>query len=310
MSAADAQALQSLGGTHAEVRAALVQSTTHAPAKPAPVSAQPEDSVIVNRGPAPAELSPAPRTPYGPAVTGAPALVAPVAAIVAPAAPPVAAQVAAPVPAIPAAAPVVAAPVAPPAAFPPAPVAAPPGPAPDRLALTRIVKRPVVAVPRAPESTGSFDAKATFGRKSKAPLWIGLGAGVLVLGALGVWATSSGGGDPAPQAAPATIAKTVAAPTHDIPPPAPEPTPAPAPTPEPKTVPISALAQVPMPVGAAAAPAPQPVRPPPPTVALQSLPPAPAPRPAPAPAPAPRPAAAARPRSGTGGGTIVHDVPF
>jgi hypothetical protein len=193
---------------------------------------------------------------------------------------------------------------------------APPAPrSPDRLAHTRIVARPQVPVPVAPESTGSFAAGADFRGGSKKPLWIGLGAGVVALAAVGIWATS-GSSDAVPPA-PATIAKTVDPPSNDransrlndIPPP-PETTAAAAPPPPPpkaapRTVEISSLAQVPTPMVAAPAPAPQPTRPP--TVTPASLPPGPRGAPAPAPAPAPRPAA--RPTK-PAAGTIVHDVPF
>jgi hypothetical protein len=288
MSPADMRMLQG-GGTHADVRAAVAVPTAqpapapyappqavaaplsppqaapvaaHSLPKPAPVSHEPEDSVIIDRSITAADIAAAARTPIGPPL-----------AVVAP-----------------------------------APPATPPVAAPDRMAQTRIVTRPQVSIPAAPESTGSFAAGAALGR-SKRPLWIGLGAGVVALAAVGIWA-SSGPSDASQPVPPATAAKTADAPAHDIPPP-PETTtaaaPAPAPPPAPpKTVAVSSLAQVPTPMVATPPPPPQPVRPPPPTVSLQSLPQAPRPAPAPAPAPAPRPAARPKPT----GATIVHDVPF
>jgi hypothetical protein len=179
-----------------------------------------------------------------------------------------------------------------------APVVALP-PSPERQAQTRIIQRPVVRpVPVPVESTGSLDVP--FARRSKKPLWIGVGVGVAALAAIGIWA-GSGGTQSAQQPVAATIVKTVEqAPTADIPPPPPVVTP-PAvtapPAPTPRTVSISALAQVPSPTPVA------PPRPSPPPVAA----PAPAPRPVAAP-PAPRPAP--RPSPKAAGGTIVHDVPF
>jgi hypothetical protein len=182
----------------------------------------------------------------------------------------------------------------PPVALAPPAVALPPSP--ERLAQTRIVQRPVVRpVPVPVESTGSLDVPFA---RSKKPLWIGVGVGVVALAVVGIW-VGSGGTQSAQQPVAATIAKTVEqAPAADIPPPPPVVTPPPVvapPAPTPRTVSISALAQVPNPTPAA------PPRPSPPPVAA----PAPAPRPVAAP-PAPRPAA--RPKAG--GGTIVHDVPF
>jgi hypothetical protein len=290
MSPGDLHALQGGGGIRAEVRAvaqaaaAPALNGAHPPPKPTVASHEPEDSVIVDRSIAAGPLTPTPPPVAEP--VRAPVALPAVAPVAAPVPAPMAALVLAPMVA-PALAPVAAPPVA------QAPRAA------DRLAQTRIVRRPApVPVPR--ESTGSFDARA-LGR-SKRPLWIGLGAGAVVLVALGIWATS--GGSETSAAVPAAPAKTVQAAAPDIPPPPPETAPEPPPAPPPRTVPISALAQVP-----------------PPVVTPASLPPAPAARPAapppaaPAPAPAPRPAAApaakpaARPKP-AGGGTIVHDVPF
>ena len=273
MSPADLQALQGGGGTHADVRAAVVAPApppaplTHAVPK-ATVSQEPEDSIIIDRS-VTDNIAAAARTPLGAAVI----------------------------------------PVQPPAP-PPAPVMAPPPPAhtPERLAKTRIVPRPVIPV--APESTGSMAAAAAFGR-SKKPLWIGLGAGVVALAGLGIWIGSSGSSDSAsPPAAPATIAKTVETQAREVPAP-PETTAAAttaAPTPPPaapRPSAVSALAQVPTPMVPTPAPAPQPTQRNIPTVTPASLPPAPAPRPAAA-APAPKPAARPKPAAGT----IVHDVPF
>jgi hypothetical protein len=282
MSPADMRLLQG-GGTHADVRAVaaapLAQAAQAAPpahvavvAQPAPVSQAPQPAPVA---PQPLPKPTASHEPEDSVIIDRSITAADIAA---------AART----------------PIGPPLAA----VAAPAMPSPDRLAHTRIVTRP--QVPVAAESTGSFAASAGLGR-SKKPLWIGLGAGVVALAAVGIWATSGGSDAAAP--APATIAKTADSPTksrlNDIPPP-PETTAA-APTPPPaaaapRTVEISSLAQVPTPMVAAPTPAPQPVHPP--TVTPASLPPA--PRAAPAPAPAPRPAARPKPA----GGTIVHDVPF
>jgi hypothetical protein len=171
---------------------------------------------------------------------------------------------------------------------------------PDRLAQTRIVQRPVPAIPLPKDSTGSFDVV----RPSKKPLWIGLGVAVVALAAVGLYSATKGPDVPAPPVA-TTVATVAAPPQPDIPPP-PEtttqaaltpPAPAPVPSPTVKTIPVSALAQVPTPVQTSAPP---PARP----AVVPAPPPAPAPRPTsqPAPRPAPRPKA--------GPGTIVHDVPF
>jgi hypothetical protein len=182
------------------------------------------------------------------------------------------------------------APLAPPSAVP----VQPPRNA-DRLAQTRIVRRSA-PVPAPRESTGSIDVRA-LGR-SKRPLWIGLGAGAVVLVAVGIWASSSG--SVAPAAVPPAPAKTVQAAAPDIPPPPPETTPEPPAAPPPKTVPVTALAQVPPPLVNAASLPLAPARP----AAPPAAPPAPAPRPVVAPTPKPTP------RAKPGGGTIVHDVPF
>jgi hypothetical protein len=179
-----------------------------------------------------------------------------------------------------------------------APVQAPR--APDRLAQTRVVRRSA-PVPAPRESTGSFDAHA-LGR-SKRPLWIGLGAGAVVLVAVGIWATS--GGSESPAVVPRPPPKTAQAAAPDIPPPPPESPPETPAAPPPKTVPVSALAQVPPPV---VTPDSLPQAPPRPVAAPPAPAPAPAPRPAAAVAPAP-PKPVARPKP-AGGGTIVHDVPF
>ena len=192
------------------------------------------------------------------------------------------------------------------------PVRAPLAPAPavavqaprtaDRLAQTHVVRR-AAPVPAPRESTGSFDARA-LGR-SKRPLWIGLGAGAVVLVAVGIWATS--GGSEAPAAVLPPPAKTVHAAAPDIPPPptetTPEPPPPPPAAPPPKTVPVSALAQVPPPVVTPASLPPAPARP------VVAAPAAPPPQAAPRAPVAPIPKPVARPKAG-GGGTIVHDVPF
>jgi hypothetical protein len=260
ISPADLQALQGGGGTHADVRA-----VAQAAAVPASNGAHAPTKPIA------AAHEPEDSVVIDRSIT---------AAEIAPTPPP-----AAPEPAR--------APLAPPAA---AAVQVTRGAA-DRLAQTRIVRRvPQIAAPR--ESTGSFDARA-LGR-SKRPLWIGLGAGAVVLVALGIWATS--GSSEAPAAVPPPPARTAHVAAPDIPPPPPETTPEPPPPapPPPKTVPVSALAQVPPPVVTPASLPPAPARP----VAAPAAPPAP-PRPVVAPTPKP----ATRPKSG-GGGTIVHDVPF
>ena len=91
MSPSDMRALQS-GGIHADVRAATqpapapLTNGMHAPAKPAPLSHEPENSVIIDRRITAADIAPAPqaRPQVAPAVV-APAVVP--AAIVAPAMP-------------------------------------------------------------------------------------------------------------------------------------------------------------------------------------------------------------------------------
>jgi hypothetical protein len=119
MSPADLQALQGVGGTHADVRAAVAASApppapaTHAVPK-ATVTSEPEDSVIIDRSVA--DIAAAARTPLG--------------------------------------APVV--PVQPPAA---APWAAPAQPSADRLAQTRIVSHVVASTSAditGPMSAASF----------------------------------------------------------------------------------------------------------------------------------------------------------
>jgi flagellar protein FliO/FliZ len=256
LSSAELQLLQTAGGTLADVRAAAPLTNGvhgHAVPKAAAISADPEDSVIVDAPPPAA--TPAP-TPYGPPVSVAAA---------------------------------------------PAPSLKPTSP--DRLAQTRIVQRPAIAIPPSKDSTGSFDAV----RPSKKPLWIGLGAVAVAAAVFGIYTATKGPEGPeAPVAA--STAPTAAAPTAESPtqpatqaaatPPAPAPSASPAPTTTStiRTIPISALAQVPATVQTSAPVTHFPVAPAPP--------PAPAPRPvAPvAPRPAPRPKAA--------GGTIVHDVPF
>ncbi len=228
MSPNDLRALQGGGGIHADVRAAAqsapvpLTNGTHAPAKPAAVSNEPETSVIIDRRITAAEMAPAPQQSRPPV---APAVVAPAVVV---------------------AAPFVAPPVMTPA----------PPPMADRLAQTRIVSRRA-PVPAARESTGSFDARAL--RGSKRPLWIGLGVGAVALVAVGVWAASGSSSEATPAPAPVIVKKSVETAAPDIPPPPPETTPA-AVVPPPKTVPISALAQVPAPAAPPSpAPAPRPV---------------------------------------------------
>jgi hypothetical protein len=260
MSPAEIHTLQGAGGVHAEIRAAAPMANGVGHAVPKPTPASVEPKDSIIVDRA-LSVADVPPPVSAPAPTPAPTPFGPPVSVAAPAIPS---------PARPA--------------------------SPDRLAQTRIVQRPFpAAIPLAKESTGSFD----LGRRSKRPLWIGLGVGAVALAAVGVWAASGTSGAPAP---PASLTVATTAPTRpppDIPPP-PETTPAqaaqPAPAPTPKTVPVSALAQVPMPAQTSAPP---PARP----AVAPSPPPAPAARPV---APAPRPVA--RPKAG--GGTIVHDVPF
>jgi hypothetical protein len=280
----DLRALQGGGGTHADLRTAAQTNGVHA-RQPGAVSHEPEDSVIIDRTITAADMG----APPPPAlVRSVPAAPAPLPAVI----------VQTPTPPVP----VVAAPVT---SVPPAVLIAPPPPqpqaiSPERLARTRVVQRAPVVVPAAKDSTGSFDAAGSPFKRSKRPLFIGLGAGAAALVAAGIWFSSSGS-DPAAPPAPATIAKTVQTAAPDIPPPPPpaETTAAaPAPTPTPRTIPISALAQVPANPPPQAAPPPRPV----------AVAPAPAPRPAPVAAPPPQPKPAARPKPASA--TIVHDVPF
>ena len=125
MSPSDLQALQSGGGTHADVRAVAQATATaatglvngaHAPPRPAAPAHEPADSVIIDRSVPAADIAPPP-----PSVQPRPQMAAPVVPARAPASP-------------------------------------------DRLAQTRIIHRPA-PVPAPRESTGSFDARALRSRR-------------------------------------------------------------------------------------------------------------------------------------------------
>jgi hypothetical protein len=309
MAPADLRALQGSGGTHADVRMTAQAPVVHAPAAHAPVAAP---TAFPPAGP-PSVAPPAAFAPAAPPSSLAPAAYArndggaggsvPAVAPVHTPGPPAfvergitAADIAAAGPLPPPPAPT---PLGPPVAGSPQQPQWAGGA--DRLAQTRIVPRALPHAPAAKESTGSFDlGRSSLGRGSKRTVWMGVGAGVVALAVLGVWAASGSqeAATPAPST-PAALGATVERQPPAIPPPPPDTTP-PAAAAAPKAVSVT-------PPPAAAAPVQTSVAAVPPPVMRQVAPAAPPP---PRPvfvAPPPRPAA--RPKSG-GGGTIVHDVPF
>jgi hypothetical protein len=180
------------------------------------------------------------------------------------------------------------------------PLARPSAPPLDLSPRPRLVNRAVqmqaasIARDRAP----SMDLEEPFPRRSKTPLWIGIGAATLALIVVGVWAVSGHGTDkspaptvlsvdmraqdnapPIPPPPPETATTVQASP----PPPTPRPTAAATPTPVIPTTAVTALPVAPLPARVVAASPPRPVYTPP------------------APRPTPRP---------KGGSTIVRDVPF
>ncbi len=302
MAPADLRALQGSGGTRADVRnASQAPPIAHAPVAPATVAHAPVAQAPVARASAaPPPVAPGPAGHAGHDARS----VAPAAAQAhEPEAKVVvnhgitAAHIAAAGPVPP--------PMAPTPLGPPVFVAPAASGSADRLAQTRIVQRAAVPAPK--ESTGSFDlGRSPFGRKSKLPLWIGLGAGVVTLAAVAIWAGTGSTETKAPPPAPTAIAKTAQSPLPDIPPPPPETTPTVVAAP-PRTVPVSALPTAIAPVQPAAPPA---AAPPPVVQPVQrpaAAPPVPPPaRPVYVAPAAPKPVA--RPKGGSG--TIVHDVPF
>lgn len=156
---------------------------------------------------------------------------------------------------------------------------------------------------RPPLPSLDFEVQA-FARRSKAPLWIGVGIAVAALAAVSGWVlseSSSSSSSATPSAAQATVETppaAAAAPTPraeataEVPPSPPQPNPLAVPPP---AFPTAAAAEAP------ATPSPTP-----PTFAASALPPAPRPAPHPMPAAAPKPA----PHPKAGNPTIVRDVPF
>jgi hypothetical protein len=288
MAPADLRALQSGGGTHADVRDAAHAGLAPAPAAHAPMAQVPAPVAAAVVAPAPVVPAPAPVVPGNGAQLA-----------------PGTARAHDPVPrsggsGITAADIAAAGPLPPPAAPTPLgpPVVARPPPSADRLAKTRIVPRAPPAVPAPKESTGSFDlGRSPFGRRSKGPLWIGAGVGAVALAAAGIWA-ATGGSETKTPPPPPVLVRTAEPPAPAIPPPPPETT-ATVVAPPPKVTPVAAPPPAPPPVQAA----PPPVVVQRPVVAPAAPPPA---RPVYVAPAAPRPA----PRPKGGNSTIVHDVPF
>ena len=207
MSPGDIRALQGGGGTprgrpgRGGCRAGWPTGRMR-PAKPAAVSHEPENSVIIDRSDHRSGHRGAVATAGSASRRGAPGHRVPASRRLPVAAPPHGA---------PRRGPPVAAPAPPPLGRPPCADA-------DRPASRPFLRRR--------ESTGSFDARRAAGQ-SKRPLWIGLGAGAVALAAVGIWATSSGSSEPPPcpdaghrRRSPSRL------PAPDIPPPPPETTPA------------------------------------------------------------------------------------
>jgi hypothetical protein len=289
MAPADLRALQSGGGTHADVRVAAHSGVAPAPAAPAPMA--PIHASVAPVAIAPARVLPAP----APVLPGNSAQAAPA---VARAHDPGQKKVESVITAADIAA---AGPLPPPAAPTPLgpPVIARPPPSADRLAKTRIVQRAPQAVPAPKESTGSFDlGRSPFGRRSKGPLWIGAGVGAVALAAAGIWVAMGGSETKTPPPPPPVLVRTAEPQAPAIPPPPPETT-ATVVAPPPKVTPVAAPPPAPPPVQAA----PPPVVVQRPVVAPAAPPPA---RPVYVAPAAPRPA----PRPKGGNSTIVHDVPF
>jgi hypothetical protein len=162
----------------------------------------------------------------------------------------------------------------------------------------------VGAIPAAPIGSSGFEVEEpSFVRPSKKPLWLGIGAGAVVLIAAGVWlASGSSGGEDRPATIPASTAERPRAHTFaPMLPPPPETTAAGA-VPPPQAPPATLPPVVPAAVTPAA------------VVATTAPPPAPPPtRVTPAAAPPPRPVAAPASKPAprrTAGPTIVRDVPF
>jgi hypothetical protein len=197
-------------------------------------------------------------------------------------------------------------PPAPAPALRPAPPPAPPPRVPAADAAPAVALEATRIVPRRPAAAQSarvesFEAEVSpFARPSRKPLWLGLGAGVVVLAGLGIWAASGGQADPPATSAPAATAthapQMIPLPTLVAPAPM---APAVTATAIAVTTP-SALPRAPATATVAVAPTPSPA-PLPPRYVTAAPPPHPVAAPQPAPKPAPHP---------KGGTTIVHDVPF
>jgi hypothetical protein len=180
----------------------------------------------------------------------------------------------------------------------PAHASAPPRPVPVAIEFPSVGQSPPAHAPRSvppapmtavarPRLPSIDIGDSPFGRRSKTPLWIGLGIAVAAIAGLVLWSTS---GTSTPDAAPAGSASAAAVSTSAAAAPSPEPPP-PEPPPPPPAPPASAV----MPNPIVMAPAPAPTRSP----IVQAV-------PKPAPAAAPKPAA--KPKAA--GTTIVRDVPF
>ncbi|HXX66501.1 MAG TPA: hypothetical protein VEK07_04945 [Polyangiaceae bacterium] len=150
-----------------------------------------------------------------------------------------------------------------------------------------------------------------FARRSRAPLWIGIGLAAAVLIGAGAWVMAGGSASPSatqsatpPAAETPTTPAPARTPMNRVPEPvveAPSPPSSPQPNPlaaPPPAFPTAAAAEAPAPAPPAAAM--------PPSIPVTALPTAPRPAQHAVPAPAPRPL----PHPKTGNPTIVRDVPF